>query len=151
MNERERRKALVFLDYENIFLSLAKEGRVVDLQKLIELLQSNLNIIITGSFSFVPNSFVSDGFIKEFDEAGFYTIACPRGDKEKNKVDERMIEFAKLFYESSYVDVIVIISNDSDFSRLVNYFKHRGKDVIVVGTDSLSRALIKVADIAVKI
>ncbi len=151
----ERRKAVVLLDYENVFLSAAKEGKVFDLSKIIEIIKDDLNVIIKGAFCFVPYSFISEGFINEFDEAGFYTIACPatkdETTKEKNRVDIRMIEFAKMMYEASYIDDIVIVSNDSDFSRLANYFKHRGKRVIVIGTKNISAALIRVADITIHI
>lgn len=149
MND-ETKKSLVLVDYENIYLSLALEGKIVDLNKLVELI-IDLKVIIKGAFVFVPNSFLTDSFIEEFYESGFYTIACPSYDnqkaKEKNRVDSLMVEFAKLFYESAYIDTVIIVSNDADFTRIINYFKLRNKEVIVIGTRDISQALVRVADI----
>ncbi len=106
--------------------------------------------IVKEAFVFAPLYIITEDVLKEFDFAGFDCIVCPSHtiyNKEKDRVDSRMISIAKrLFDEHSDITDVVIVSNDGDFIPLVTFFKHRGKRVTLFGLGDISNVLKSVVD-----
>jgi uncharacterized LabA/DUF88 family protein len=111
--------------------------------------------VVKAAIMFSPLHLITEERLEEFDSAGFDCVVCPKRivyEKEKDRVDSRMIAFAKkLFDEHSDVTDIVIVSNDGDFTPLVTFFKHRGKRVVLFGLGEISMVLKKSVDVIYEI
>lgn len=101
--------------------------------------------VVKAAIMFAPLHLITEERLEEFDSAGFDCVVCPKRivyEKEKDRVDSRMISLAKkLFDEHSDVTDIVIVSNDGDFTPLVTFFKHRKKMVVLFGLGEISKVL----------
>jgi uncharacterized LabA/DUF88 family protein len=127
----------VFLDTQNIYHS-AKNfyQRKVDFWKLINILVGERNLIYI--FAYVIKTGLSPKEIDFFEslskngikvkikEAVVYPDGSIKADIDVNLVID-VIRF------SSNLDVIILVSGDSDFVPLVEYLKNNGKQVEVAG------------------
>ncbi len=148
--EKKNRLAIL-IDYENISREASLQGKVLDLDKVLE---ECLEIgIIDFCFVFVPAHLVSYRLPEYIYNKGAYIVSCPSAYnmntqlKEKDRVDTIMSEIGLKLTERSDLTHIVIVSHDGDFLRLANNAKHHGKKVIVIAGENISFALKKVVEV----
>lgn len=64
------------------------------------------------------------------------------GGPQKNKVDNKIKRDAsKIIMEYKNVDVIVLVTSDSDYIDAVKDLRNHGKRVVIVGTNQASKSL----------
>lgn len=132
----------LFCDFENIALGVrdAKYAQF-DIKKVLE------RLLLKGSIV-VKKAYCDWERYKEFKatmhEAAFELIEIPHVRQSgKNSADIRMVVDAlDLCYTKSHVDTFVIISGDSDFSRLVSKLRENNKYVIGIGVKDATSDLL---------
>lgn len=147
--ESRRKKVLAMVDYENIARSAVDEGKIVDFQKLHELLLSFGEIIF--AFVFLPENYISS-IPADLNLSGFDIVVCQKmtegSAKAEDNVDMNIIQTGMKFIEFDEVTDIVIIGDDKHMSHLVREAKNRGKKVSVIGTNNISKILRQVIDMS---
>jgi hypothetical protein len=135
----------VLIDYENINREAALHGKILDFGKIKE---ECLKIgFVDFAFVFTPEHLVSFRMPPHIYDKGFYVISCPKGQKEKDRVDTIMSEIGFKLIDRSDITHLVIVSQDGDFVRLANYGKEHRKHVIAVVGERISFLLKQVVDI----
>jgi uncharacterized LabA/DUF88 family protein len=144
-----KRKAVLILDYLNISLSVVADKKIIDLEGLIRMAVDEIGEVV-AAIAFLPIN-IAEEQIQNLDNAGFFCVFCPRQIateyiKEKDRVDSRMTNFSiKVFGSCETITDIIIASNDGDFIPLCNFFKQKGVNVHVWGTEQASRNLRSLA------
>jgi hypothetical protein len=144
-----KRKVILLLDYLNVSLAVVMDKKILDLEGLIRMAVDEIGEVV-AAIAFLPIN-VSEEQIQNLDKYGFFCVFCPRQIgidyiKERDRVDSRMINFAiKVFGNCDSVTDIVILSNDGDFIPLCNFFKQKGVEVHVWGTEQASKNLRSLA------
>jgi len=143
---KDRRTAVVFVDYENIRFSLPNfETRrtLSSLNWLKDLLFKKLGPkteIVLG-FVFVPNH-LFPGLSRGLFDTGFYVVGCPPNFGETLKytdsADRVMISMMRDQLELARFTDLVIVGGDGDYVSTVNLARSRGKKVLIL---SLEKAL----------
>lgn len=136
------KKVAVLVDYENIAIQASGDIKVPDLGKLEDECLK-YGIIIH------PMVFVSESgrylIHENVYDKGFFLMLCPEvrnGQiKEKDRVDTLMTEYGIRLIEHSDIDIVVVVTNDGDFVRLLGYAKQHHKKVVVFGGDNTSHIL----------
>lgn len=123
---------LVVMDYENIYQTERHSGKRISLPKLKEYIR-NFGSPIYAVEVFVPHHFFREQNQRQIDyiwKSGCMALHCPNWIKDKDQVDNLMmdrIRQATFLYPQTEV---WIVSRDSDFMRLIEINKDRGLHTI---------------------
>lgn len=110
----------------------------IDLGKIKRRLQKHGKLKVARVFL---DQFASDKLIEAVTNQGFDIVIVP------SDVDVALAVEATQFIFNPAIDVIAIVSRDSDFTPVLTKAKEQGKETIVVGTDpDFSTALKNTAD-----
>ncbi|MEK7640906.1 MAG: NYN domain-containing protein [Patescibacteria group bacterium] len=130
-SEPKRSVVAVLVDYDNAESGAKDAGFRMSFFKLKEHLRTFGDIWMADVY-LSPFSARKDGVITQLWAAGFQAISCPMGTKEKDSVDSQINWRARQYLEIQGVDVVVIVSRDSDFNPLAVFAADRHKKVIFV-------------------
>jgi uncharacterized LabA/DUF88 family protein len=140
----------VFVDVQNIFYS-AREyyGGKVDFEKLLNQAVRGRQLIFAFAYLVTSDEVDQSGFINVLEHLGFTVKTKPlkkrpdgsmRGDWDMGIAIDVLLFAPKL-------DVVVIVSGDSDFSDLVKVLKYKGTQVEIISfPQNTSEELKKIAD-----
>lgn len=132
----------VFVDYDNVAIG-ARDARygTFDVHLILERLLEKGNIITKKAYADWARF---DSAKKPMHEAAFELIEIPKTSYSgKNSADIRLVVDAlDLCYTKAHVDMVAIVSGDSDFSPLVSKLRENGKTVIGVGVKSSTSGLL---------
>ncbi len=138
---RGRKNFLVFLDWENLSRNISRGNPQEKLRRLSNFSWLLNPILAKGkillALAFVTNNETSLPPIMQLSQQGFYPILCPRqfgvvATKDKDTVDAKLDEFARVLIEHSDATDVVIIAGDADFQPLVNFARFHQKTVTVI-------------------
>jgi len=87
------------------------------------------------------NQFAPDKLIEAVVNQGFEPIIVTSDD-----VDAPMAAEAMEYVFNEYIDIIALMTRDSDFHPVISKAKERGKETIVVGSEPIAAALKSTAD-----
>ena len=132
----------VFLDYDNVAIG-ARDARYgnFDAHLVLERLLEKGKIITKKAYADWSDYTSAK---KPLHEAAFELIEIPKTSYSgKNSADIRLVVDAlDLCYTKDHVDVVAIVSGDSDFSPLVSKLRENGKTVIGVGVKNSTSGLL---------
>jgi uncharacterized protein (TIGR00288 family) len=132
----------VFVDYDNVAIG-ARDARygTFDAQLVLERLLDKGKIIVKKAYADWASY---ESAKKPMHEAAFELIEIPKTSYSgKNSADIRLVVDAlDLCYTKKHVDLVAIVSGDSDFSPLVSKLRENGKTVIGVGVKSSTSNLL---------
>jgi len=146
----------IYIDHENIRLS---GGSDVDFQVLLDYLQRDyylLRACVYAVVDFTQPEELQDKLHRYRDKLrhiGYKVVEKERsvwidpdtGDRSaKSNTDMELA--IDVLREIENLDVVVIVSGDGDFSRLVEAVQGRGRQVWVVAFDNISKTLRETAD-----
>lgn len=148
----EAHSLAVFIDFENLALGVGQRPgsrrrtktattERLDMAKVLERLVEKGKIAAKRAYADWGRF---DEYRSPLHELGIELMEIPeRGMTGKNSADIRLVVDAmELSYAKEHIDIIVIVSGDSDFTPLVSKLKENGKTVIGVGMrDSTSDLL----------
>ena len=137
----------VFVDYDNVAIG-ARDARygTVDMQLVLERLLDKGKIVVKKAYADWSDYKSAK---KPMHEAAFELIEIPKTSYSgKNSADIRLVVDAlDLCYTKGHVDLVAIVSGDSDFSPLVSKLRENGKTVVGVGVkNSTSNLLVENCD-----
>jgi len=141
-------KIAVFIDFENISLSAANHFGEFDLGLLLKAIQEHGRITIRRAYGDWSRLIKYRDALREnaVELVQLYSYNVQQGGK--NRADIRLvIDVMESLFMLDYIDTIVIVSGDSDFSSLMSKAREYGKYTIGVGVQaSTSDLLIKACD-----
>jgi uncharacterized protein (TIGR00288 family) len=137
----------VFVDYDNVAIG-ARDARYGNFNAhlVLERLLEKGQIIVKKAYADWSRY---ESAKKPMHESAFELVEIPQTSYSgKNSADIRLVVDAlDLCYTKTHVDVVAVVSGDSDFSPLVSKLRENGKTVIGVGVkNSTSRLLVENCD-----
>src|SRR5215475_5711949 len=145
---QDNQKIAVFIDFENISLSAANHFGEFDLGLLLKAIQRRGRITLRRAYGDWSRLIKYRDALREnaVELVQLYSYNVQQGGK--NRADIRLvIDVMESIYTLEYIDTIVIVSGDSDFSSLMSKAREYGKYTIGVGVQaSTSDLLIKACD-----
>lgn len=148
MNDHQTPKIAVFIDFENIALSAANHFGEFDLGLLLKAIQGRGRVTLKRAYGDWSRLVKYRDALREnaVELVQLYSYNPQQGGK--NRADIRLvIDVVESLYTLSYIDTIVIVSGDSDFSSLMSKSREFGKYTIGMGVQaSTSDLLIKACD-----
>ena len=137
----------VFVDYDNVAIG-AEDARYgsFDAQLVLERLLEKGNVIVKKAYADWSDY---EKAKKPMHEAAFELVEIPKTSYSgKNSADIRLVVDAlDLCHAKPHVDLVAIVSGDSDFSPLVSKLRENGKIVVGVGVkNSTSNLLVENCD-----
>ena len=137
----------VFADFENVAIGARDAGYGnLDIHLVLTRLLDKGKILVKKAYADWSRF---DWAKKPMHEASFELFEVPKTSYSgKNSADIRLVVDAlDLCHTKSHIDMVAIVSGDSDFSPLVNKLRENGKDVIGIGVkNSTSDLLIENCD-----
>jgi uncharacterized LabA/DUF88 family protein len=134
-------KANIFVDWLNV---KANGGRGLNFTKLMEIVRNKGGIILRiNIYVPEPDDEKMRGFYDAMKKAGFKLQKIESKNNEVN-CDSRMS--VDMVTQSDNVDVVYLLSNDSDFIPAVQYLQSIGKRVLLIHGDNPSNALRHAVD-----
>lgn len=147
-HSQDNQKIAVFIDFENISLSAANHFGEFDLGLLLKAIQQRGRITIRRAYGDWSRLIKYRDALREnaVELVQLYSYNVQQGGK--NRADIRLvIDVMESLFMLDYIDTIVIVSGDSDFSSLMSKAREYGKYTIGVGVQaSTSDLLIKACD-----
>lgn len=145
---QDNQKIAVFIDFENISLSAANHFGEFDLGLLLKAIQRRGRITLRRAYGDWSRLIKYRDALREnaVELVQLYSYNVQQGGK--NRADIRLvIDVMESLFMLDYIDTIVIVSGDSDFSSLMSKAREYGKYTIGVGVQaSTSDLLIKACD-----
>jgi len=145
---QDNQKIAVFIDFENISLSAANHFGEFDLGLLLKAIQRRGRITLRRAYGDWSRLIKYRDALREnaVELVQLYSYNVQQGGK--NRADIRLvIDVMESLFMLDYIDTIVIVSGDSDFSSLMSKAREYGKYMIGVGVQaSTSDLLIKSCD-----
>jgi len=145
---QDYQKIAVFIDFENISLSAANHFGEFDLGLLLKAIQRSGRITLKRAYGDWSRLIKYRDALREnaVELVQLYSYNVQQGGK--NRADIRLvIDVMESLFMLDYIDTIVIVSGDSDFSSLMSKAREYGKYTIGVGVQaSTSDLLIKSCD-----
>jgi uncharacterized protein (TIGR00288 family) len=145
---QDYQKIAVFIDFENISLSAANHFGEFDLGLLLKAIQRRGRITLRRAYGDWSRLIKYRDALREnaVELVQLYSYNVQQGGK--NRADIRLvIDVMESLFMLDYIDTIVIVSGDSDFSSLMSKAREYGKYTIGVGVQaSTSDLLIKSCD-----
>jgi uncharacterized protein (TIGR00288 family) len=145
---QDNQKIAVFIDFENISLSAANHFGEFDLGLLLKAIRQRGRITLRRAYGDWSRLIKYRDALREnaVELVQLYSYNVQQGGK--NRADIRLvIDVMECLFMLDYIDTIVIVSGDSDFSSLMSKAREYGKYTIGVGVQaSTSDLLIKACD-----
>ncbi len=69
-------------------------------------------------------------------------IDCCLPWKQKNLIDNKLIENVYQDFKYGYVDIFILVVGDKDYLQLIEYLQSIGKEVIIFYTNTISEKLL---------
>lgn len=122
---------IAFIDGQNLYLGTRESGWKVDYSKLMIYLKENYSV--TKAYYFI--GYKSDIYLKIYDhlEKSGFTLVFKEHNKEllaqkKGNVDTDIVfEIMKNLIDNTVFDKVLLISNDGDYKKLVDYLILKNK------------------------
>jgi uncharacterized protein (TIGR00288 family) len=147
-HSQDNQKIAVFIDFENISLSAANHFGEFDLGLLLKAIQRRGRITLRRAYGDWSRLIKYRDALREnaVELVQLYSYNVQQGGK--NRADIKLvIDVMESLFMLDYIDTIVIVSGDSDFSSLMSKAREYGKYTIGVGVQaSTSDLLIKSCD-----
>ncbi|MGH9769109.1 MAG: NYN domain-containing protein [Blastocatellia bacterium] len=144
----DNQKIAVFIDFENISLSASNHFGEFDLGLLLKAIRQLGRITLKRAYGDWSRLIRYRDALREnaVELVQLYSYNYQQGGK--NRADIRLvIDVMESMFSLDYIDTIVIVSGDSDFSSLMSKAREYGKYTIGVGVQaSTSDLLIKACD-----
>src|SRR5262245_28411419 len=145
---QDNQKIAVFIDFENISLSASNHFGEFDLGLLLKSIRQLGRITLKRAYGDWSRLIKYRDALREnaVELVQLYSYNLQQGGK--NRADIRLvIDVMESLFTLDYIDTIVIVSGDSDFSSLMSKAREYGKYTIGVGVQaSTSDLLIKACD-----
>jgi uncharacterized protein (TIGR00288 family) len=145
---QDNQKIAVFIDFENISLSAANHFGEFDLGLLLKAIQRRGRITLKRAYGDWSRLIKYRDALREnaVELVQLYSYNVQQGGK--NRADIKLvIDVMEILFMLDYIDTVVIVSGDSDFSSLMSKAREYGKYTIGVGVQaSTSDLLIKACD-----
>jgi uncharacterized protein (TIGR00288 family) len=145
---QDNQKIAVFIDFENISLSAANHFGEFDLGLLLKAIRRRGRITLRRAYGDWSRLIKYRDALREnaVELVQLYSYNVQQGGK--NRADIRLvIDVMESLFMLDYIDTVVIVSGDSDFSSLMSKAREYGKYTIGVGVQaSTSDLLIKSCD-----
>jgi hypothetical protein len=148
MPDQQTAKIAVFIDFENISLSATRQFGDFDLGLVLKAIQQHGRITLKRAYGDWSRLGAYRDAVREnaVELVQLYSYSYQQGGK--NRADIRLvIDVMESLFTLDYIEKIVIVSGDSDFSSLMGKVREYGKYTIGVGVRaSTSDMLIKACD-----
>src|SRR5215510_9220478 len=145
---QDSQKIAVFIDFENISLSASNHFGEFDLGLLLKAIRQPGRITLKRAYGDWSRLIKYRDALREnaVELVQLYSYNVQQGGK--NRADIRLvIDVMESLFTLDYIDTVVIVSGDSDFSSLMSKAREYGKYTIGVGVQaSTSDLLIKACD-----
>jgi len=145
---QDNQKIAVFIDFENISLSASNHFGEFDLGLLLKAIRQLGRITLKRAYGDWSRLIKYRDALREnaVELVQLYSYNLQQGGK--NRADIRLvIDVMESLFTLDYIDTIVIVSGDTDFSSLMSKAREYGKYTIGVGVQaSTSDLLIKACD-----
>src|SRR4051812_31507206 len=140
----------VFVDVSNLFYSARSMGEEVNYIRLLEYAARNRHLIRASAYTGIDPENGSQRRFVDFLSANGYRVVCKDIQKHESgriKADLDVEMTLDIYMMSENFDVVVLITGDGDFKRLVAVVQQKGVRVEIVGFGaSTSSDLIAMAD-----
>lgn len=140
----------VFIDVSNLFYSARSMGVEVNYIRLLEHVTRNRHLIRASAYTGIDPENGSQRRFVDFLSANGYRVVCKDIQKHESgriKADLDVEMTLDVYMMSEKFDVVVLITGDGDFKRLVEVVQQKGVRVEIVGFGaSTSSDLIAMAD-----
>lgn len=140
----------VFVDVSNLFYSARSMGVEVNYIRLLEHVSRNRHLIRASAYTGIDPENGSQRRFVDFLSANGYRVVCKdiqRHESGRIKADLDVEMTLDVYMMSENFDVVVLITGDGDFRRLVEVVQQRGVRVEIIGFGvSTSSELIALAD-----
>jgi len=149
--EKERKRVVAFIDFENINKTATEQGKVIDYEKLIEMIRGYGEVIFADIY--IPENYFS--FIERtqvnLNLLGFRIICCKKMTEGSNKTEDTVdinlikdgMKILELFQNLTH---FVIIGHDKHMIHLATEAQNRGKELVIIGTEKISHLLKRVVE-----
>lgn len=128
----KKKNTMVFIDAENVSYNYAAsiEKEVLDIGNVSEV-----------RYYAMQNDTATAGWKSTIKEYGYKPILMA-GEREKNKIDKKIIrDSKKILNENKSIDIFVIVSRDGDFIELVKFLRNNRKRVVILAPENTSKKL----------
>ena len=148
----DKKRAVVLVDLENIWMALSSRGQRLDSFALMDtIIGSGYTVVLGQSYCDYEQSRFGEGFQRDQTTAGFRQVQCPRvnigGGARKSTVDPEIINDVNWALLNLDFDSLVLVAGDRDFIRAGQSVKNTGKEFALVSVgDSVSADLKRAAD-----
>jgi uncharacterized LabA/DUF88 family protein len=148
MPESNVAKIAVFIDFENIALSADNHFGEFDLGLLLTAIQARGRVTLKRAYGDWSRLYRYRDALRESAVELVQLYSYPQQQGGKNRADIRLaIDVMESLFTFDYIDTMVIVSGDSDFSSLMSKAREYGKYTIGLGVKaSTSDLLIKACD-----
>src|SRR3954451_21434599 len=140
----------VFVDVSNLFYSARSMGVEVNYIRLLEYAARNRHLIRASAYTGIDPENGSQRRFVDFLSANGYRVVCKDIQKHESgriKADLDVEMTRDVYMMAENFDVVVLVTGDGDFKRLVEVVQQRGVRVEIVGFGaSTSSELIAIAD-----
>jgi uncharacterized LabA/DUF88 family protein len=140
----------VFIDVSNLFYSARSMGVEVNYIRLLEHVTRNRHLIRASAYTGIDPENGSQRRFVDFLSANGYRVVCKDIQKHESgriKADLDVEMTLDVYMMSDNFDVVVLVTGDGDFKRLVEVVQQKGVRVEIVGFGaSTSSELIATAD-----
>ncbi|WP_026369594.1 NYN domain-containing protein [Kallotenue papyrolyticum] len=148
-NGKKRPDVAVFIDFENIYVSVREK---FDAQPNFELIMDRCEdygrIVLARAYADwyryprVTSALFANGVEPMYVPTYYYDREAGRtGRPIKNSVDIHLcIDVMRTLYTQSHIDKFILVTGDRDFIPLVNAVRQHGKEVIVIGIGGTASA-----------
>ena len=127
-----KKNTMVFIDAENVSYSHAAsiENEIWDIGEVAEV-----------RYYAMQKDLATAGWKTTIKEYGYKPILMG-GEREKNKIDNKIIGDAKkILDENKGIDIFVIVSRDGDYTDLVKFLRSNKKRVVILAPKNISNKL----------
>lgn len=140
----------VFVDVSNLFYSARSMGVEVNYIRLLEHAARGRHLIRASAYTGIDPENGSQRRFVDFLSANGYRVVCKdiqRHESGRIKADLDVEMTLDIYMMAENFDVVVLITGDGDFKRLVEVVQQRGVRVEIIGFGaSTSSELIAIAD-----
>lgn len=140
----------VFVDVSNLFYSARSMGVEVNYIRLLEYAARGRHLIRASAYTGIDPENGSQRRFVDFLSANGYRVVCKEIQKHESgriKADLDVEMTLDVYMMSKNFDVVVLVTGDGDFKRLVEVVQQQGVRVEIVGFGaSTSSELIAIAD-----
>ena len=127
-----KKNTMVFIDAENVSSTHAAsiENEIWDIGNVAE--------VRYDAMQTDPATANGKSTIKEYGDKPILMA----GEREKNKIDNKIIRDAKkVLNENKSIDIFVIVSRDGDYTELVRFLRSNRKRVVILAPKNTSKKL----------